>query len=89
MFRFKLQGKIVLMTAGLVLLVFSAVIGVSTVLNRREAIRQAEELAMSKSAELSGLVAARFSMALDTATALADALKGLVKSGRADRDSAT
>ena len=48
MFRFKLQGKIVLMTAGLVLLVFSAVIGVSTVLNRREAIRQAEELAMSK-----------------------------------------
>ncbi|MDI9388422.1 MAG: methyl-accepting chemotaxis protein [Synergistota bacterium] len=88
MFRFKLQGKIVLMTAGLVLLVFSAVIGVSTVLNRREAVRQAEELAMSKSAELSGLVAARFSMALDTATALADALKGLVKSGRADRDSA-
>ncbi|NLM71848.1 MAG: methyl-accepting chemotaxis protein [Synergistaceae bacterium] len=88
MFRLKLQGKIVLLTAGLVLLVFSVVIGVSAVLNQSEAVRQAEELAISRSSEFSWMVAARFSTAMDTAVTLAEVLKGLVVGGKADRDAA-
>ena len=83
--RLKLQGRIVFLVASVVLVVFMAIIGGTTYLNRRDGMEQARLLAMSRSSEFANQVQARLEVALDTARTLAHVLEGLTQGGDPDR----
>ncbi|PKL02459.1 MAG: hypothetical protein CVV55_04325, partial [Synergistetes bacterium HGW-Synergistetes-2] len=83
--RLKLQGRIVFLVMSVVLVVFLAIIGGTTYLNRKESMEQARLLAMSRSSEFANQVQARLEVALDTARTLAHVLEGLTQGGVPDR----
>jgi len=83
--RLKLQGRIVFLVSGVLLVVFVAIIGGATFLNRRESMEQARLLAMSRSFEFANQVQARLEAALDTARTMAHVLEGLAQTGALDR----
>ncbi len=85
MIRLKMQGKIVFLVTSMVLIVFMAIIGSATYLNRREGMEQARLLAMSRSSEFANQVQAQLEVALDTARTLAYSLEGMTLTGIPDR----
>jgi methyl-accepting chemotaxis protein len=83
--RFNLQGKIIFWVLSAVLFVFSVIIGVTAYMNRQENMQQAQELAMSRSAEFANEARAILEVALDAARTLAHVLEAMVEEGDTNR----
>jgi methyl-accepting chemotaxis protein len=83
--RMKLQGKITALVLAVVLVIFVAIVGTISVLNRRASLREAQELALSRSRELASVMRLEFERALAVARSLSYVLEGLGASSNLDR----
>ena len=84
--RLQMRGKIVFMVLSMVLLVFGVILGTVTWLNRKESVRNAQELALSLSREYAYQMTTEFEAAMSTVRTLACIFEGLAEEGNVDRN---
>ncbi len=84
--RLQMRGKIVFMVLSMVLLVFGIILGTVTWLNRKESVRNAQELALSLSREYAYQMTTEFEAAMSTVRTLACIFEGLAEGGNVDRN---
>ena len=84
--KVRLQGKITGLVLAAVLVVFTLIFTVTTVMNRTENMNQANQIAMSKSAELANDIASTLNGAMDVARSFAHTIESMAEKGPLDRD---
>ena len=83
-----LQGKLTFFIVTAVLLVFLAIIGTVTYVNRQESMEQARQISIGLSREYANEMRLHLESALEVARTLANVLEGMAENGTGDRKQA-